>query len=601
MLLNTLNTLFQQITNKQAPHNLSSKKSDNKPTDIQITPNRPKVIDLSLSEPDNKLSEKCGVFGLVSLQDNKNLVNDAFSALSFLQHRGQEAAGVSIKSDLNENFQTYKGVGSVDNVFRGLNDDKKNSGGKLALGHVLYPTSRAVCQASQDKKIHVQPIIEKEAKLSLVHNGNIPDTTKMTDFLKLNGYEVDQFNDSEKIAKLIAHFKLSSQSDKEVSLIEAIKQAAQYFDGAYSIIVADDKQLVAFRDPQGLKPLTMASYGNGSQKQAIGFASEDRAFKALRANPALGEADIKNIEHNQALVLDLTATDPLKSAQTHILKPEFKGEAKYDSFENVYFQKDDTNILNNGMKVPVYDIRYDVGQTLAQELKEKTNNFKTSAKPDVVIALPETGVPYALGCAHELKVPYHAVFKKVKNIRSFIEGIIARKKVLKEKFSLVEESSHLKGKNVVLIDDSIVRGNTLKQAIQMLKRTGIKSLRILSAAPPVAYRNISGIDIANEEKLFAAKPNGLKDFFKDLKSHFDNFQHKLESITYLPLNKMLQSYEKTTGIKAKNFNTESFSGKYPVSTEYLGKEFNLELEKRKAKPIETHVNDRQLALAELHN
>lgn len=542
--------------------------------------------DINPAENDDRVHEKCGVFGVYKFPQTNELnpgevFGKTLSGLLGLQHRGQEAAGIATftNKDLNISkgggtvteffkknsfFEAIKekvnyfmdniGFGSFKNIFNETfkehsKDFSMHNYANQAIGHVLYATSKA------GERLHAQPIQEGEPPLVLVHNGNLPDTTNLKNFLLDKGIPaniINDSNDSELMAKTIAQFQKeiikeraeangSYKANGESVLAEAIKKAAPMFKGAYSLIIMNQDEMIALRDPQGIRPFSL---GVLDKNAGIVFSSEDSTF------PKIGAKPIRDIQPGEMIRINQkTEISKLNNTQELIFRSS-EIKPHIDAFEFVYFARPDSTIAG----VPVYEARTKMGSETAKEfIKEHGANL--NPENTVVVPVYESGKHAAHSFAAQLKLPVVAGLMKNFSRRTFIDGGAG----IDDKFSVIKEA--VKGKDLLVIDDSIVRGNTSKNIITKLKEAGAKSVSLISTAPPVVYPDFYGIDTPEQDKLIAAKakkanpdasPKELNQIIaKDLGA---------DSVFYLSLDGLVKSI----GIEKNKLNLAAFNGEYPV-------------------------------------
>lgn len=450
-----------------------------------------------------KFKEKCGIFGVYGKDfEAARLVHPGLWAL---QHRGQESSGI-VSSD-GKKFYVHKGMGLVSHVFG--EEDLKKLKGYLAIGHNRYSTSG-------DSSIkHAQPVVEKVkggGQITLAHNGNLPSVEKLKEFLKSNKVSIEDANDSEMIAKAIAHYMSTG-----ISLEESIKKAYPLFTGVFCLLVMSAEKVIALRDSYGIRPLSIGKLNGG-----FVIASETCALDII------GAKFIRDIKPGEMVVLD---GDGLKSIQIE------KGKEQLDVFEFVYFARPDSYLMGKS----VDEVRQNLGVELAREFK---------LKADVVVPVPDSAIPAALGFSKESKIPFYPALIKNRYIhRTFImPEQHTRNKGIKLKLNPLRHV--LEGKTVILIDDSIVRGTTSKQIIDMLKSAGAKKVYFLISSPPVKYPDFYGIDTPKQEDLIAARKT-VKEIEKEI---------GVDALHYLSYKGLL----KAIGFSDDNLCTSCFSGKYPV-------------------------------------
>lgn len=448
--------------------------------------------------------EKCGIFGVYGKDfDAARLVHPGLWAL---QHRGQESSGIA--SSDGQNIYFHKGMGLVSHVFE--EEDLKKLKGHLAIGQNRYSTSG-------DSKIeHAQPVIEKINNndiIAVAHNGNLPSTKKLQEFFKENKISVVNLNDSEMIARAIGFYK-----SKGESLEEAVKSAYPLFTGVFCLLIMDKKKVIALRDAYGIRPLCLGKLNSG-----FVIASESCALDII------GAKFLRYVKPGEMVVIDEKG---LKSIELE------KGKEQLDIFEFVYFARPDSTLMGKS----VDEVRQNLGIELAREFREKA---------DVVVPVPDSAIPAALGFSRESGIPFYPALIKNRYIhRTFImpEQHTRNQGV---RLKLNPLTHILKGKTVVLIDDSIVRGTTSKQIIDMLKASGAKKIYFLISSPPVKYPDFYGIDTPKQKDLIAARLK-IKEVEKEI---------GVDALHYLSYEGLL----KAVGISEDNLCTSCFTGKYPVS------------------------------------
>ena len=407
-----------------------------------------------------KLHEECGVFAVFS-----NTVTDVASTVYYglfaLQHRGQEGCGIAINND--GVISSYKDLGLVNDVFS-MDVMNKLGQGNMAIGHVRYGTT-----GSNDRS-NVQPIVVNHVKgrMALAHNGNLVNAVALREELELNGSIFHTTSDLEVISYVITKERLNCPS-----IEDAVNKAMNRIDGAYSLVVMSPSKLIAARDPRGFRPLC---YGQTEDGRYI-VASETCALDAV------GAKFIKDIEPGEIVVF---SAEGIRSIKDHC------NEKKQSLciFEHIYFARPDSFV--DGRSVHASRVR-------AGELLAKAHPVDA----DVVVGVPDSGLDAAIGYAKESGIPYGIGFIKNKYIgRTFIAPD-GRSDKVNIKLSAVEDA--VKGKRVVLIDDSIVRGTTCRRIISLLKHAGAKEIHMRVSAPPFLYPCYYGTDIDSQDNLIACR------------------------------------------------------------------------------------------------
>jgi amidophosphoribosyltransferase len=402
----------------------------------------------------DKLHEECGVFGIFGHPDAANLT---YLGLYALQHRGQESAGI-VSSD-GKRLYGEKAMGLVADIF---NESRiKKLPGHMAIGHNRYST------AGGSFAFNIQPILVNFALggLAVAHNGNLVNAGLLKDELEAYGSIFVTTADTEVIVHLIAQSRMAT-------LHERIVDALSHVQGSYSLLIQTENELIAIRDPNGFRPLSL-----GELDGAHVVASETCAFDLIEATY------IRDIAPGEMVVINssgITSSFPLKpAAPSHCI------------FEFIYFARPDSMVFGQN----VYTIRKAFGKQLARE---------TGIEADVVIAVPDSGVPAALGYAEEAGIPFD--FGLIRNHyvgRTFIEPQQSiRHFGVKIKLNPVRDA--LKGKRVVVVDDSIVRGTTSKKIIKMIRNAGAAEVHMRISSPPTSYPCFYGIDMPTRQELIAS-------------------------------------------------------------------------------------------------
>ena len=401
------------------------------------------------------IHEECGIFGI---HGSKYSASDVYYGLFSLQHRGQESCGIATNDDAS--IECVKGMGLVSDV---LSKDKiKNLKGDIAIGHVRYST------AGGSVPENAQPIVTQYSKgtLSIAHNGNLTNAIELKRELEDKGAIFHTTTDSEVIAYLIA-----SKRSSTPSVEEAVKEVMGIIKGGYALLVMSPRKLIAARDPFGLKPLVMGKLDN-----ATIFCSETCALEAV------GAEFIRDINPGEIVVVE---DGNIRSIDSGI-----KRGMKKCVFEYIYFARPDSVI--DGISVAM--ARREAGRILAR---------KHPCDCDIVIGVPESGIDAALGFSAESGIPYEKGFVKNSYVgRTFIKpSQEQRKQAVKIKLNPI--SAVVKGKRVVIIDDSIVRGNTIANQVNMLRNAGAVEVHVRISSPPFMHPCYYGTDVPDEEHLIA--------------------------------------------------------------------------------------------------
>lgn len=400
-----------------------------------------------------------GVFGIYS-QERKNLVKLCYYAAYALQHRGQEACGISINDD--GVIHTYKDVGLVDDVF--TKDVMTSLGeGSIAIAHNLYGKLVEV------SRFNAQPMMINHMKgqLALSLNGEILNAASLRRELEEKGVIFHSVSQAEVLAGQLIQSRL-----KASAMEEAVLHTMSKLKGAYSFVLMTPQKLIAARDPYGVRPLCVGRLGDD-----FIFASESCAISAI------GGEFVRDVEPGEVLVVH---KGELKSYRDHVKQ----GPKALCSFEYIYFSRPDSVVEGNN----IHETRKNLGKLLAQSRK---------IEADVVVGVPDSGVDAAIGYAEESGIPYGIGFLKNKYIgRSFIAPETEQRETF-VRIKLNAINSTVEGKRVIVVDDSIVRGHTSERFITLLREAGAKEIHVMSSAPAFIGKCYYGTDITSVDDLIA--------------------------------------------------------------------------------------------------
>lgn len=445
--------------------------------------------------------EKCGLFGVFGMRlDAARLVH---SGLWALQHRGQESSGIA--SSDGKKIYCHKAMGLVAQVF--LEKHFLDLPGSMAIGHNRYSTSGG------SSENHCQPTIDRHKLVALAHNGNLPIVEKLEKFLKNIGFNTSLLNDSEMMCEAIG-FYLS----KGLTLGESLRKCYPLFTGAFSLLIMTKNELAAVRDSKGIRPLSIGKLQGGYV-----FSSETCALDTV------GVKFVRDVKPGELVIVNQKRN--LTSVQLAL------GQQRLDIFEFVYFARPDSVLLGKS----VYEVRKNLGRNLAVDCR---------IQADVVVPVPDSAIPSAIGFAEILGIPLdHGLSKNRYIHRTFIKPA----KILRE--SGVEMKINplpgvLKGKRVVVVDDSIVRGTTSKRLVKKIRRAGAAEVHMVISSPPIRFPDFYGIDIPNQEDLIAANMTVLQT------QRFIG----ADSLLYLSHQGLIDS----TGLSESLFSTSCFTGDYPI-------------------------------------
>src|SRR5436853_714088 len=449
----------------------------------------------------------CGVFGVF---DHPNAAELTYYGLYALQHRGQESAGI-VACD-GKQFRVHKGMGLVPQVFDG--EILHGLVGQMAVGHTRYSTT------GSSHLRNAQPLTADcvRGQIAVAHNGNLTNVTQLRDELEAKGSMFQTTVDSEIILNLMAQPTLNGYDNYLV-------QAVHRLEGAYSVVMMTEQELVGLRDPFGFRPLCIGRMGD-----AWVLASETCALDLIHAK------FVRDVEPGEIVVFD---KDSNKNGEPLSIQafPEQERRA-FCIFEYVYFARPDSTIANRS----VYRVRVELGRQLARE---------NPIKADIVVPVPDSGHCAALGYSAESNIPYEMAFIRNHYVgRSFLQPTqLIRDFNVRVKLNLIPEL--VKGKRVIVVDDSIVRGTTCKARVTNLKDAGATEVHVLVSCPPHMHPCVYGIDFPDRKKLMAA--NHSQD---EIRTYLN-----ADSLYYLSQDGMV----KATGLPKESFCMACYDGNYPVS------------------------------------
>jgi amidophosphoribosyltransferase len=452
---------------------------------------------------DDKLHEECGVFGIFA--PGKEVARHTFFALYALQHRGQEAAGI-VTCD-GQMAHVHKGMGLVSQVFN--EDNLHYLQGHLAIGHTRYSTTGA------PKLRNTQPyIIETlDGPLAIAHNGNLINAPQLRRELLERGIGLSTSSDSEAIIHLLA----GAGGPDWMTRIRIVMARAE---GAYALTILTRNALFGVRDPWGLRPLVLGRIDGGYV-----LASESCAFATI------GAEMIREIQPGEVVRIDSKGYEIVQGAPPQKLA--------FCTFEQIYFARPDS-MLNGQL---VHQTRQKLGKQLARE---------APVDADIVVPVPDSGTPHAIGYAQKSGIPYSEGMIKSRYIgRTFIQPSDELRKVgVAMKFNPLPEN--LKGKRIVLVDDSIVRGNTSGPLVQMLRNAGAVEVHVRVACPPIKFPCFMGVDMATQTELIAANKS-----LDEICAHIG-----ADSLAYLSIAGLMKALKANEG-----YCNACFTGSYPFTTQ----------------------------------
>ncbi len=411
---------------------------------------------------EERIKEECGVFGIFN-PDGTEAASTISYGLASLQHRGQESCGIAVcdTEGPKGNMNVHKGMGLVHEVLKEKNLAKLK--GNLGVGHVRYSTTGAAVLHN------AQPLVLNYIKgtLALAHNGNLVNTEELREELARTGAIFQTTTDSEVIAYEIARARVHTKTVEE-----AIRQTASRIKGAYGIVIASPRKLIGVRDPLGLKPLCLGKKGDSCI-----LASESCALSAVGAQ----------------FVRDILPGEIVTISRKGIFSDLHLQQVQHAHciFEYIYFARLDSTLD----KIPVYTSRKKAGAALAKAWP---------AEADLVTGVPDSGITAAQGYAEESGIPFGPAFYKNSYVgRTFIKPAQKEREAgVRLKLSVLKQAVH--GKDIVLVDDSIVRGTTISNLIRLLKQAGAGKVHVRISSPPFLYPCYFGTDIPSNRQLLAA-------------------------------------------------------------------------------------------------
>ena len=443
----------------------------------------------------------CGVFGVFG---HPNAAELTYYGLYALQHRGQESAGI-VTCDRGQ-FHVHRGMGLVPQVFTG--DILHNLVGHMALGHTRYSTT------GSSHLRNAQPLTVDCARgrIAIAHNGNLTNAGRLRDELEARGSIFQTTVDSEIILHLMAQ---PPRNGSQNSLLDAVRR----IEGAFSLVIMTETAMIGVRDPHGFRPLCLGKLNDGYV-----LASETCALDLIHAK------FIRDIEPGEVVII---GEEGLTSIQAF---PEQEQRA-FCIFEYVYFARPDSTIASRN----VYKVRVNMGRELARE---------HPIKADVIVPVPDSGNCAALGYSLESGIPFEMAFVRNHYVgRSFLQpSQLIRDFDVRVKLNLIAEL--VRGKRVVIVDDSIVRGTTCKARVKTLKEAGAREVHVLVSCPPHMHPCVYGIDFPDRSKLMAAN-HSIEEIRKYLNA---------DSLHYLSQEGMV----KATGLPRDSFCMACYDGQYPV-------------------------------------
>ncbi len=463
----------------------------------------------------DKLKEACGVFGIYRPKEDYTLGRSIFYGLYALQHRGQESAGIAVNS--GSGIKYHKEMGLISEVFNDEILDKLS--GSIGIGHVRYSTTEA------NTLINAQPLVVryKKGSLAVAHNGNLVNAPELRKELEEHGAAFQTEIDSEVVAFLIAR-------EHSEDIIKAVELCMEKIKGSYALVMMTEDMLIGMRDPQGIRPLCL-----GKQNDSYILASESCALDTIDAE------FIRDVEPGEIVIINKDGVTTIKKSTDH--RPSLC------VFEFVYFARPDSTIDGSN----VHMARWKAGRLLAGE---------HPVDADMVIGVPDSGTVSAMGYAEASGIPFGIGLIKNRYVgRTFIKATPSSREIgVKIKLNAVKEV--VRGKRLIMVDDSIVRGTTSGLIVNVLKEAGAKEVHVRISSPPVMHSCYFGIDTSTRKELIGAQRE-----IEEIRQHIG-----ADSLGYLSLDGLVQA----TGFSKERFCSGCFSGAYPLEVPREGKRYVFE-------------------------
>ncbi|MEQ1815088.1 MAG: amidophosphoribosyltransferase [Nitrosomonas sp.] len=475
----------------------------------------------------------CGILGIVAKSSANQLLYDG---LLMLQHRGQDASGIVTAQ--GNTFHMHKGLGLVRDVFR--TRDMRALAGNIGIGHVRYPTA-----GSANSSAEAQPFyVNSPFGIVLSHNGNLTNAEELSqELFRADLRHVNTNSDTEVLLNVLAHELQESTRNCQLdpaTIFTAVSGVHKRCKGAYAVIaMIAGYGLLAFRDPYGIRPLVFGTVESENGREYL-IASESVALDTL------GFKLIRDVAPGEAIFIDEAGNFYNKQCATNYsLNPCI--------FEYVYLARPDSVIDG----ISVYETRLNMGEHLAEKIRKSMHHLDI----DVVIPIPDSSRPSALQLANQLGVNFREGFVKNRYVgRTFImPGQQQRRKSVRQKLNAI--GIEFRGKNVLLVDDSIVRGTTSREIVQMAREAGAHKIYFASAAPPVRYPNVYGIDMPTRQELIATDRD-TEEICREIGADY---------LIYQDLEALSRAISKISPT-VRNFETSCFDGNYitgDITTEYL--------------------------------
>lgn len=463
----------------------------------------PNVDGIIIDPSNDKFKDECGVFGVYTT-GNVDVASMAYYGLYALQHRGQESAGIAVAD--GKNIDIHKGMGLITEAF--AQSDIEKLKGTAAIGHVRYST------AGDTRIENAQPLLSKTklGSIAMAHNGTLVNADVIRELLEDGGHIFHTSIDSEVIANLIAR---GAKKGVERAVLDAI----QAVRGSFAMVILTEDKLIGVRDPHGIRPLCLGKMADGYI-----LTSESCALDAV------GAELVRDIEPGEIIVIDEKGINSYRYSENT--------GCQTCAFEYIYFARPDSII--DGVDVHVSRVK--AGEQLYKQYK---------IEADLVVAVPDSGIPAAIGYSKASGVPFDLGFVKNRYVgRTFITpSQEIRERAVAVKLNPLK--ANVNGKRVILIDDSIVRGTTSRHLVESLRRAGATEVHFLVASPVVKYPCYFGIDTPYRKELIGAN-NTIEEIRETI---------GCDSLGYLPMDGMYNCFD-----KKKGYCVGCFNGVYPVAT-----------------------------------
>lgn len=482
-------------------------------------------VSSAIDRPD-KPEEACGVFGVHAPEEE--VAKLAYFGLYALQHRGQESAGIAT-FDYDGQVHAHKDMGLVSQVFN--EHTLEELPGYLAVGHTRYSTT------GSSRRCNAQPAVVETRLgcLALAHNGNLVNAAKLREELALSGFDINTSTDSEMIALAMAEAVNQGQG-----WIEAAQTAFRRSEGAFSLVIGTPAGLIGTRDPHGIRPLVLGRLHLEGDNPTVRYALSSETCGL----DIIGAEFVREIQPGEMVWITEEGITSMQWAEA---------QRKLCVFEMIYFARPDSIVNQESL----YSYRMRLGQQLAKE---------APADVDLVIAVPDSGVPAAIGFSQGSGIPYAEGLIKNRYVgRTFIQPTqVMRESGIRMKLNPLRDV--LEGKRVLIVDDSIVRGTTSRKIVKALREAGATEVHMRISSPPVTHPCFYGIDTDNQDQLIAATKS-VEEIERQI---------EVDSLAYLSWDGMLEATQQ----EKESFCSACFTGDYPIAISEGMKRSKLMLEEK---------------------